>query len=103
MKIPNLKLSIPILNGRSVQLPPKQRAVHYATPEHIAWSRAVIREAHGQCQRCGRTNTRLFADHIRELRDGGDAFSIANGQALCGSCHTNKTMIERVKRAAQRW
>ena len=42
--------------------------------------------------------TRLFADHIVELRDGGNPFELANGQALCGSCHTIKTMQAKFSR-----
>jgi 5-methylcytosine-specific restriction endonuclease McrA len=97
-KIPMLKLGIPVLNGRSVQLPPKQVNPHYMKPEHQAWSRQVKERAHWTCERCGRTGDRLFADHIKEIRDGG-TWDLANGQALCGSCHTGKTMVERAKRA----
>jgi hypothetical protein len=33
-KIPMLKLGIPAVNGRSVQLPPKQVNPHYMKPEY---------------------------------------------------------------------
>jgi 5-methylcytosine-specific restriction endonuclease McrA len=97
-KIPMLKLGIPVINGRSVQLPPKQVNPHYMKPEHQLWSRQVKERAHWTCEKCGRTGDRLFADHIREIRDGG-TWDLANGQALCGSCHTGKTMAARAKRA----
>jgi hypothetical protein len=40
----------------------------------------------------------MFADHIVELKDGGAAFDVANGQCLCGSHHTLKTNAERARR-----
>lgn len=79
---------------------PKQRDAHYATPEHIDWRKAVIARANGMCQGpgCARTGTRLFADHIVELQDGGAPFALSNGQALCGACHTRKTAQARAAR-----
>lgn len=85
---------------RSLKPAPKQRAAIYGTAEHQDWSRAVIARAGGMCQGkgCGRTGVRLFADHIVELRDGGAPYDLANGQALCGSCHTRKTAAARAAR-----
>lgn len=77
-----------------LKLPPKQTASHYQTPEHRDWSAAVIARAKGKCQGCGERK-RLIADHIREIRDGGDPLDLNNGQALCWSCHTAKTARER--------
>ena len=42
----------------------------------------------------------MFADHITEIRDGGDPFDPANGQCLCGRCHTLKTNAARAARHA---
>lgn len=97
-RLPSIRSPIGRLTGRTVELPPKQRADHYATPEHLAWRRAIIARAGGMCERCGRANVRLFADHVRELRDGGDPLDLANGQALCGRCHTEKTNTARANR-----
>ncbi len=85
---------------RSVKPAPKRRAAIYGSSEHQEWSRAVIARAGGMCQGkgCGRTGVRLFADHIVELRDGGSPTDVANGQALCGSCHTRKTAAARAAR-----
>jgi len=58
----------------------------------------VIARAGHCCERCGRSGVRLFADHITELRDGGNPLELANGQALCGSCHTIKTMQAKFSR-----
>jgi len=40
----------------------------------------------------------MFADHIKELSDGGERFALSNGQCLCGSHHTLKTNRERARR-----
>jgi hypothetical protein len=89
--------------------PPKKADPIYRAKEHVLWRRAVLARAGGACewvelggrragQRCGRTEVRMFADHIKELKDGGERFALANGQCLCGSHHTLKTNIERAKR-----
>ena len=102
-RIPLLGTGIPRINGRSVQLPPKQRASIYGTPEHVAWARAVKARAHNQCQHCGTSNGRMYADHIKEVNDGGALLDPMNGQLLCSSCHQSKTLVERAKRALHQW
>jgi hypothetical protein len=77
----------------------KQVDPHYSTPEHRRWREAVTARAAGRCEKCGRSDGRLFADHIVELADGGAPFALSNGQALCGSCHSTKTATERQGRA----
>lgn len=52
-----------------------------------------------RCQHCGRSDGRIFGDHIIELRDGGAAFDANNVQLLCGSCHTKKTAMMKAARA----
>lgn len=73
----------------------------YGTPEYAAWRKAVIDRAQARCEYpgCRRKERRMFADHIRELRDGGAPYDVNNGQCLCGSHHTAKTMTERARRA----
>ena len=80
------------LDGKSVPLLPKQTDVHYFTKEHLVWAAAVKARAGHACERCGRNEVRMFADHIVELKDGGLPFALSNGQCLCGSCHTWKTV-----------
>jgi 5-methylcytosine-specific restriction enzyme A len=77
----------------------KVRAPVYGTRQHREWSAEIIRRSGGRCQGVGCTNSggRLYADHIRELKDGGD-FSMTNGVALCGSCHSKKTLAQRARR-----
>lgn len=91
------------LDTRIARPAPKQADPHYHTPEHQRWRAEVIRRAGGMCQApgCGRTGIRLFADHVVELQDGGSPTDPANGQALCGSCHTAKTARARAARMVQ--
>lgn len=88
------------VDPRRLQPMPKVVDNHYHTPEHRAWRAAVIRRAGGQCQAagCGRGGVRLFADHVVELKDGGAPFDLGNGQALCGACHSRKTLAARADR-----
>ena len=91
-----LKCAPPMLraaNLSAAQLPPKTADAWYLTPEHRAWAKEVLRRSGFRCQGegCGRRGVRLFANHIREIKDGGDRLDLANGEALCGSCHTKVT------------
>ena len=92
------------IDNRVAVPPAKEADPHYLTPEHRAWRREVIRRAGGCCQGrgCGRSGVRLFADHVVELNDGGAPLDPANGQALCGACHTRKTAAARAVRQAER-
>ncbi len=85
-----------------LKVAPKEVEPHYQSPEHREWRAAVIKRAGGICQGrgCGRSDTRLFADHIVELKDGGAPLALSNGQALCGACHQAKTARARAKRMA---
>ena len=81
---------------------PKRADDVYSTPQYRAWREAVISRAGGICQgqTCRRQERRMFADHITEIKDGGDPFDPANGQCLCGRCHTLKTNAARAARHA---
>lgn len=98
-RIPTLK---PALRAISTAVAAPARSTGdskaYASPEHRAWRTAVLARSGNACQSCGRTGVRLFADHIVELRDGGAALDVRNGQALCGSCHSTKTAAARAAR-----
>ena len=94
-KLPATRPFLVKLTGRSVELPPKQADAYYRTEGHLQWRRMVIERAGFACERCGAERVRLFADHIKELRDGGDPLDLANGWALCGACHSQKTYAEK--------
>ena len=78
---------------------PKTADPIYHTAAHREWREAVIARAGGRCQwpGCGRAERRMYADHIVELRDGGD-WSLVNGQCLCGRHHSLKTAARRAAR-----
>ena len=58
----------------------------------------VLRTANHTCAMCGAEATE--ADHIIEIAAGGAARdSAGNGQALCGPCHSKKTLATRRARA----
>lgn len=98
-KIKTIKPSLRMLSFRTLQLEAKKQAdPHYRTPQHAAWSKAVLRRSGGRCEHCGRAGVRLFADHIREIKDGGLLYDLNNGQALCGSCHTVKSIKAKTER-----
>jgi len=111
MARPRIKLAparLAAATSRRLKPPPKTAASISATPAYRAWRAAVIRRAGGRCEwveagtRCPKAepDDRMFADHRVELRDGGAEFDPANGQCLCGSHHTRKTMAERARRTA---
>ena len=55
---------------------------------------------HPLCEECGRAPA-TEVDHIREIRDGGDAMSESNLRALCHRCHMTKTAAARRLRERQ--
>jgi hypothetical protein len=92
---------VAVADLRAVKPAPKTADPHYATPEHRAWRAAVIARAGGRCQwpGCDRAERRMFADHIREIRDAPAlALDPSNGQCLCGKHHTLKTAQARAAR-----
>ena len=55
----------------------------------------LIRDGY-RCRQCGAAG-RLEVDHIKPLFRGGDAWDHDNLQALCRSCHMEKTRSEQPK------
>lgn len=104
-KIRQVNSGIPIRDTRCVKPAPKAADAELLTPEHRAWRAAVLKRAGYRCEaveagvRCAvRAPSRLFADHIIERRDGGSPLDLSNGQCLCGSHHTRKTVAARTAR-----
>jgi 5-methylcytosine-specific restriction endonuclease McrA len=108
-RIGTLPPPIGVLDWRTVKPPPRRKGAAYGQGDPIrrrqydAWRTAVNDRAGGQCQSpgCGRIEQRMFADHIVELKDGGAPYDVANGQCLCGSCHSKKTHAAREERHAR--
>jgi 5-methylcytosine-specific restriction protein A len=86
------------MDMRSAQPAAKQAAPFYLAPEWRDLMGAIIAERGRRCEACGRTGTRIFGDHIRELQDGGAALDRRNIRLLCGACHTAKTARARAAR-----
>ena len=77
---------------------PSAAARGYCTKAHLAWRQAVLTRDAWQCQMCKRIcagEREAHADHILPISAGGGRYDLANGQCLCRSCHSSKTMRER--------
>jgi hypothetical protein len=106
-KLKSLAPLVRTTNTATVPLPPKVKDVVYTTPQYRAWRAQVVARAHGRCEavdkyghRCinEQPHHRMYSDHIKELRDGGSLLDINNGQCLCASHHTLKTIDARTRR-----
>lgn len=61
----------------------------------------VIKRDKGLCQHCFKKNRiekGIIIDHIIEISDGGDKWSLDNLELICRACSNIKTSIEREKR-----
>ena len=108
--MPKLRTLSPLVrttNTATTPLPPKTKDVVYTTPQYAAWRTAVVHRAGGRCEyvdrhghRCTKEQPyhRMYSDHIVELKDNGSLLDINNGQCLCASHHTMKTMEARYRR-----
>jgi hypothetical protein len=99
---------------RLVRPPPRDKAPNYRnpiynTPEFAAWRKQVVARAGARCEatdlhgnRCPKAypKHRVYADHIVELRDGGQPFDLMNGQCLCARHHELKTHQARIDRSS---
>jgi 5-methylcytosine-specific restriction protein A len=101
MALSTLRPRLSTVDTRRLRPAPKQVDAHYSSPEHKAWRLSVLRAAGFRCQGvgCGAQGVKLYADHVIEIRDGGDPLSVDNGQALCARCHGRKTALKRGQRA----
>lgn len=108
MRILVLGSLVPKGDGRTVRSEPKHADPFYHSNDHKQFRDTVLHRAGYRCEciedgeRCRKSAPlhRLFADHIKERRDGGDPTDPSNGMCLCGSHHTIKTRRERAKRLA---
>src|SRR5262245_3817541 len=105
-KLKTLRPSIRLFDARAVKPQAKTADRFYLTPQYREWRDKVIARAGGRCEvverglRCTKAQPdhRMFADHVREVSDGGAQYDLANGQCLCGSHHTRKTAATRAHR-----
>lgn len=87
--------------------PKRQYDHHYHNGKNIyktsQWRK--LREAQLRAEPCcatcaqyGIVTPATIADHIVEVKDGGELFDIKNLQSLCHACHNKKTGYEARKR-----
>ena len=81
--------------------PPKQTDPFYLSSEWRRFLSVIIRKRGKRCEDCGKTNCRIYGDHITERKDGGADFDEANIRLRCGACHNKKTAHEKKMRAAR--
>jgi 5-methylcytosine-specific restriction protein A len=84
---------------------PNAAARGYCDKAHRAWRQAVLTRDAWQCQACGRVcgdPREAHADHVIPVSQGGERYSVSNGQCLCVSCHGRKTRGEQVAAATPR-
>lgn len=99
----NTKLGRPI-DTSIAPTPEKVADQFYLSPEWRALMDRLKRERGDACEdpehddRLPRTRVRIFGDHIREIRDGGEKLDPANVMLRCGTCHARKTQEQRVAR-----
>jgi hypothetical protein len=70
----------------------------YGTNEWRDLRAAVVKERGYRCEECGCVPSRVYLDHVEELRDGGAPLDRANLMLRCGSCHTRKSGQARARR-----
>ena len=96
---------VPTLDTRTARPLEKATDPFYKTADWREFIQQIIvvrgaRCEDPQCKTPNRIPTRIFGDHIKELRDGGARLDPANIMLRCGSCHTRKTLEERARRMA---
>jgi len=66
----------------------------YRSPEWVAFREAIVSERGRRCEKCLAIGP-VVADHIVEIRDGGEIYARRNIQLLCLPCHNTKTAEAR--------
>lgn len=102
-KLKTISTTIRTVDARSVKPLPKTAEAFYLSPEWRALMKRIIAKRGRRCEECERTGTRIFGDHIIELKDGGAPLDEANVMCRCGSCHTKKTVVARAARMSERY
>jgi 5-methylcytosine-specific restriction endonuclease McrA len=97
-KLGTLKPRLPVLDSRTARPAPKVADRFYSTTAWTELRASLIRQRGAYCEDCGRAASRLFADHVIELKDGGAALDPSNVRLSCGSCHGLKTARVRAER-----
>lgn len=77
--------------------PPKERDPIYGTGRwrKLRDYKAKLNPLCESCLDVGRAVPMVIVDHIKEIKDGGQAFDITNLRSLCRRCHASKTVKAR--------
>lgn len=96
----NFNTRLKLFETKKVRAPDKVVEHFYTTPQWKEARQAALERDNYTCTtpNCGRTETRMFVDHIIERKDGGADYDLSNLQVLCGKHHTLKTLEDRSKR-----
>lgn len=72
---------------------------HAQGAQHRAWRTAVLKRDKGICQLKlnGCTVRATEADHITNVKSGGEKYNVDNGRAACTHCHKQKTQQESIE------
>ena len=97
-RLTHLPLRLRAADTRRARPLPKLADPFYASQEWRNLVYSIIQERGKSCEKCGRKDCRIFADHIAELRDGGARLDPRNIALLCGACHSRKTASSRAER-----
>ncbi len=97
-RVPVMRPTLRTVSTRTVKPIRGDAAARSAKPTldfygSVAWKAIrlqVQRECKRTCQQCGKSDTRIYVDHIVELRDGGAPLERSNLVGLCASCHGKK-------------
>ena len=107
-KLRTLAPRVRTVDTRTTRLLPPSDPI-YNSREYRSWRAMVIAQAGGRCEalvngyRCTKAtpHSRVFADHIVELKDGGSLTDPNNGMCLCFSHHQIKTVQARKVRLSR--
>jgi 5-methylcytosine-specific restriction protein A len=87
--------------------PPRWRDPFYNSADFKRWRAVIVVRAGYRCEhvdrsghRCTREapEHRLFAHHIKEIKDQGDPLDVRNGRCLCYQHHEQASAAARMQR-----
>jgi len=93
-----MPMRMPAFKPRRDDSRPNAARRGYCSKRHKRWRMAVLMRDGWQCQSCGIVcvkKSQAHADHIVPVRTREDLrYDVDNGQCLCSSCHSAKTLLE---------
>ena len=94
----------PRVKAKQVERRPNANARGYCSKAHKRWREAVLLRDNFECRVCGRvcgSPREAHADHVVPIVEGGERYSLDNGQTLCQRCHAIKTTRENAREAGR--